>query len=143
MYKRQLLNSFLKDLFQDPRPESIENIDPFLISLDPSYGFPSGHAQLAVVIWGFILLRSKNNFIKILCLFLIASISFSRIYLGVHDMQDVLGGVFFGLVSLFLLNYLLSSKFDWLRSMSYLTHFVIYFIILLLSLIHISEPTRR
>ena len=42
-----LINAFLKDFFQDPRPENIESIDPFLVSLDPSYGFPSGHAQLA------------------------------------------------------------------------------------------------
>ena len=123
-----LINSFLKDLFQDPRPESIERIDPFLISLDPSYGFPSGHAQLAVVIWGFILLRSKNNFIKILCLFLIASISFSRIYLGVHDIADVISGIIFGIVSLLLLEQLLSNKGGWLRELNKTWHFLIYFI---------------
>ena len=123
-----LINAFLKDFFQDPRPENIESIDPFLVSLDPSYGFPSGHAQLAVVIWGFILLRSKNNFIKILCLFLIASISFSRIYLGVHDIADVISGIIFGIVSLILLEQLLSNKGEWLRELNKTWHFLIYFI---------------
>ena len=130
-----LLNSFLKDLFQDPRPESIENIDPFLISLDPSYGFPSGHAQLAVVIWGFILLRSKNNFIKILCLFLIASISFSRIYLGVHDVADVISGIIFGIVSIILLEQLLSDRGKWLRELNKAWHFFIYIILFFLTYI--------
>lgn len=123
-----LINAFLKDFFQDPRPENIESIDPFLASLDPSYGFPSGHAQLAVVIWGFILLRSKNYFIKILCLFLIASISFSRIYLGVHDIADVISGIIFGIVSLVLLEQLLSNKGGWLRELNKTWHFLIYFI---------------
>ena len=123
-----LINAFLKYFFQDPRPENIESIDPFLVSLDPSYGFPSGHAQLAVVIWGFILLRSKNNFIKILCLFLIALISFSRIYLGVHDIADVISGIIFGIVSLVLLERLLSNKGEWLRELNKTWHFLIYLI---------------
>ena len=128
-----LINSFLKDFFQDPRPENIESIDPFLVSLDPSYGFPSGHAQLAVIIWGFILLRNKSNFIKILCLALIASISFSRIYLGVHDVADVISGIIFGIISLVLLEQLLSDKGKWLRELNKIWHFLIYFILLVLT----------
>ena len=127
-----LTNTYLKDLFQDSRPDILLNIDPWATHAELSYGFPSGHAQLAVIIWGYLFQQTKNLYLKIFFTFLIISICFSRIYLGVHDVPDVLGGVFLGLVSLFLLNYLLSSKFDWLRSMSYLIHFVIYFIILLL-----------
>ena len=136
-----LINAFLKDFFQDPRPENIESIDPFLVSLDPSYGFPSGHAQLAVVIWGFILLRSKNNFIKILCLFLIASISFSRIYLGVHDIADVISGIIFGIVSLILLEQLLSNKGEWLRELNKTWHFLIYLIFFALA--HAAWPLEE
>ena len=136
-----LINAFLKDFFQDPRPENIESIDPFLVSLDPSYGFPSGHAQLAVVIWGFILLRSKNNFIKILCLFLIASISFSRIYLGVHDIADVISGIIFGIVSLILLEQLLSNKGKWLRELNKTWHFLIYLIFFALA--HAAWPLEE
>ena len=43
-----LTNSFLKDLFQDPRP-------PLEFALDKrvgeSFGFPSGHAQIATAMW--------------------------------------------------------------------------------------------
>ena len=121
-----LANAYLKDFFQDPRPENILNLDPYLSALGPSYGFPSGHAQLAVVIWGFIFLHTQNNLIKFGSLFLIIFISFSRIYLGVHDVSDVAGGIVFGLISILLLKLLLSDKNKWLRSLNKMIHFVIY-----------------
>ena len=40
----------LKDIFQDPRPDFALNIDPWL-QTETSFGFPSGHTQIAVVIW--------------------------------------------------------------------------------------------
>jgi glycerophosphoryl diester phosphodiesterase len=105
-----LLNSFAKSLFKDPRPDGSLNIDPWLNTFDPSFGFPSGHAHLAVVIWGFIFLKSNNIFIKAVAMFLLVSVSFSRIYLGVHDIGDVIGGMILGIISLLFIELLLKNK---------------------------------
>ena len=127
-----LINTYLKDFFQDPRPDVHLNIDPWANPIDLSYGFPSGHAQLAVVIWGFLFFNTNNIFLKILFIFLILTISFSRIYLGVHDISDVIGGIIFGLLSIFLLHTLMGDKGSWIRNLSRFKHFLIYLSCILL-----------
>ena len=44
-----VINSFLKDLFQDPRPPADFMLEE---GTGTSYGWPSGHAQIAVTLWG-------------------------------------------------------------------------------------------
>tara|TARA_B110001454_G_C12627616_1_gene395538 strand:+ start:90 stop:965 length:876 start_codon:yes stop_codon:yes gene_type:complete len=127
-----LINAYLKELFHDPRPDSVFNIDPWLDPLDPSFGFPSGHAQLAIVIWGFLMLRSQNTWIRSIFIFLILTVSFSRLYLGVHDVIDIIGGAIIGLISLLLLEQLLSEKGKWIRDLSSVKHFTIYIFFLIL-----------
>lgn len=137
------INTYLKDFFQDPRPDTLLNIDPWSSTIDLSYGFPSGHAQLAIVIWGYLFLNTQNIFLKILCVFLIVTISFSRIYLGVHDVADVVGGIIIGLFLIYALTVLLSSKGEWLRNQSNWKHFLIYStLILLFYLIWPIEESR-
>ena len=41
-----LINSFAKSFFEDPRPDNALNIDPWLDTINPSFGFPSGHLSL-------------------------------------------------------------------------------------------------
>ena len=96
-----IINSLLKDIFQDPRPDFSLNIDPWL-QTEASFGFPSGHTQIAVVIWLYIALVAKNSIVRTVSILFLLGVPLSRIYLGVHDIGDVLGGMIFGLITLYL-----------------------------------------
>lgn len=86
-------NEALKNFFRLPRP-------PLEIALveEVGYGLPSGHAQLSVMLWGYAgwTLRRAIRWLPALALWLMASISFSRLYLGVHYPADVLAGLLIG-----------------------------------------------
>jgi membrane-associated phospholipid phosphatase len=105
-----MLNAYLKDLFQDPRPDPLFQLDP---AVGLSYGFPSGHAQIAVVIWFWIAWEARKTWMWILSSILVAGICFSRLYLGVHDMGDVLGGIGIGLCSLLIFIIVTAGRFEW------------------------------
>lgn len=93
-----LSNAMLKDFGQDPRPDASFALDP---RIGESYGWPSGHMQIAVVLWGYLAYRLKQNWIYAAAALFIALQGFSRLYLGVHDIGDVVAGLIFGLICLF------------------------------------------
>lgn len=94
-----LLNSLLKDFFDDPRPDLAFALDG---RVGGSYGFPSGHAQLAVVTWGALAIFAGTRAAALGAAVMIIGICFSRLYLGVHDIEDVAGGLTLGVLSLLL-----------------------------------------
>ncbi len=104
-----LLNVYLKDLFQDPRPDEIFHLDT---KVGKSFGFPSGHSQMAVVIWFWLAWEYRKTWGWIASSILVVGISFSRLYLGVHDVEDVLGGVGIGLISLLVFIFFTSKRFE-------------------------------
>lgn len=89
-----LLNYLLKLTFQRPRPHFAALVDA------SGYSFPSGHAMVSAVFYGFlaylIWLNIRNLSIRycgaIGLGILILLIGVSRIYLGVHYPSDVLAG---------------------------------------------------
>jgi membrane-associated phospholipid phosphatase len=91
------LNELAKGLLKLPRPFWIE--PKLALSTETSFGLPSGHAQNAIVLWGYLatVLRSPWRW---LCVLLIFLISLSRLYLGVHFPGDVLAGWALGLLVL-------------------------------------------
>lgn len=92
------LNIILKELFQHPRPF---DLNPGLkLSQADGYGMPSGHAQLAVTVWGAIALRVRRTWFWIVAVLIILLIGFSRIYLGVHFPTDVFAGWIIGSILL-------------------------------------------
>ena len=85
-----VVNSALKDVFQQPRPYDL-NPDVKLGDAG-GYGLPSGHAQSAAVVWGSIAVWARRGWFWLLAIGIIVLVGFSRIYLGVHFPTDVLAG---------------------------------------------------
>jgi membrane-associated phospholipid phosphatase len=85
------LSSFVKELFQTVRPDP-GHVRVYYASSAGGYSFPSGHAQNAVVFWGW--LARIRPLRKVAWAFgaLVLLISWSRIYLGLHFPVDVVGG---------------------------------------------------
>ncbi len=95
----KLLNVLLKDLFDRPRPSWNGTI-----LTEGSPAFPSGHAMLSLLTYGFLVIllwRAAHNRPARIVLVTGAAvwvglIGFSRVYLGVHYPTDVLGGYAMG-----------------------------------------------
>jgi len=87
-----------KVAFHRQRPQGIS------VYTEASYSFPSGHATIAAAFYGFIvyyLWRQTDGWRhRLNILFaggvLILAIGFSRLYLGVHFLSDILGGYLLG-----------------------------------------------
>jgi len=118
------VNGILKDIFQDPRP--VTN------TYEEGFGFPSGHSQNAVAVWGLMSYESykkDNKILQWLFIIFIYLIGISRIVVGVHDLEDVWGGFFYGTLFLVLFIYfepLLSEK---AKSLNFLTKVILSIII--------------
>lgn len=91
-------NGVLKNLIARPRPFLFRPEIALIIPPPGSFSFPSGHT-LSSFIAAFILLRANRKF-GILGLILASLIAFSRMYLYVHFLTDILGAILLaGLIS--------------------------------------------
>lgn len=69
------------------------------------FSFPSGHATMAAITFGILAVlashamnRWSRSLVYAICGLIVITIAYSRVYLGVHWLSDVLGGVMFGAV---------------------------------------------
>jgi membrane-associated phospholipid phosphatase len=95
----EVLSYSLKLAFRRDRPFFT---DP--LATVSTYSFPSGHATVSVAVYGalcLVLLRLLTGPARVVCLaatvLLVSLIGFSRLYLGVHFLSDVLAGFSVGL----------------------------------------------
>jgi membrane-associated phospholipid phosphatase len=95
-----LFNYMGKLFFAGPRPYWLSSHVRALWLTETSFGVPSGHAQLAVSVWGMIAAYCKRTWIWVTSLLIIFLIGFSRIFLGVHFPHDVIFGWLLGAVIL-------------------------------------------
>lgn len=87
------LNGFLKDLFGMARPPPELHIP----SEVGGNGFPSGHTQGAATFWTSVGAEQGGAWV-VAGAAMIVLVALSRVYLGVHYVGDVLGGLAFGLL---------------------------------------------
>jgi undecaprenyl-diphosphatase len=95
----EVVYAIAKPSFQRARPQIIERL------ADAGwYSYPSGHAMLAPVIYGFALLllaksvpqRSVRRVLLFAAVVIPPMIALSRVYLGVHYPSDVVAALFLG-----------------------------------------------
>ncbi len=97
-----LVNNIVKVIVARPRP-LLEHLVQ-----ENTYSFPSGHAMATCTLYGGIIyliwqskISKKAKIIDtILLLSLVLIIGFSRLYLNVHHLSDVLGGFLFSIIIL-------------------------------------------
>jgi membrane-associated phospholipid phosphatase len=95
----QVLSFSLKLAFRRDRPFFT---DP--LATVSTYSFPSGHATVSIAVYGalcLVLVRRLTGPARVVCVaaavLLVSLIGFSRLYLGVHFLSDVLAGYSVGL----------------------------------------------
>lgn len=100
------LNGALKHYFDIPRPDSpllegelqdagiTARLSPVVEETSPSW--PSNHSQGAIVSWGYLAYVLKSSGFWVVAVVLTLLIAFSRMVMGVHFPQDIIGGLALG-----------------------------------------------
>ena len=105
------VNDVFKYLFDIPRPADAR-LRVRWPETSPS--FPSGHSQSAVTNWGYLALQVRRRLWMVVAVLLMLMIGLSRMFLGVHFPQDLLGGWTIGLAVLFLYSWAAPRVTPWL-----------------------------
>ncbi len=85
------LSGLLKSVIGMPRPPPDLHLTPVT-----GNGFPSGHSQYAATFWATVAASARGVWMAV-SVVVIALVALSRVYLGVHYVGDVVGGVGIGL----------------------------------------------
>ncbi len=96
-------NSLLKWIVMRPRPFMVESE---IVNLRPEtsggFAFPSGHTQTAATTFFSLHQAFKRRWLLILASVITFFVAFSRMYIGVHYLTDVLAGAGFGVLFAYL-----------------------------------------
>lgn len=92
-----LANFWLKGMVMECRPPRYFHLQDIS---ELSYSFPSGHAQVTIAMWVGLAYYVRSKALSTLFILTGLLIAFSRNYLGVHYVHDVIAGIVIGLVIL-------------------------------------------
>lgn len=125
------LNAIVKMLFAAPRPYWVSaQVEP--LSAEPSFGIPSGHAQNSAAVWGTIAAAINKRWAWVAAILLTFFIGFSRLYLGMHFLHDVLLGWLLGILLLFAFLRFWDPVAAWLKGKTLSKQVTIAFVVSLL-----------
>jgi len=123
------VNSIVKVLFASPRPFWVSaQVEP--LSVESTFGVPSGHAQNSAAIWGTMAAgaqRAGKRWAWIAAFVIAFLVGFSRLYLGMHFLHDVVLGWLIGLALLFLFLRFWDLVAAWLKQKTLLQQVMIAF----------------
>jgi membrane-associated phospholipid phosphatase len=126
-----VLNFTGKYLFAGPRPYWVSaQVQPFAV--EHSFGIPSNHAQTSAVLWGTIAAWVGKPWAWVTAVLLAFLVGFSRLYLGMHFVHDVIAGWLIGYVLLFLFLKFWDPVAAWLKTKTLTQQVLIAFIVSLL-----------
>ncbi len=117
----QGLNAWVKVAFHLPRPYWYDSRVQAL-SVETTYGLPSGHAMRSTSLWGFLAQQLRRWWTWAAALALIFLISLSRLYLGVHFPTDVFAGWLGGAVVLVVFAFVERPVTSWLQRLTFGQH---------------------
>ena len=97
------LHQFLKSAFMIPRPWVLDpNFDEFVVQsakgAATGFSFPSGHTMTVCMSLGALAMYFKKKWLYAVSAILILLVGFSRMYLGVHTLLDVVVGLLLGIL---------------------------------------------
>ncbi len=110
------VNDALKLALHGPRPYWYST-DVIGYASETSFGAPSGHAQIAVGVWGMMAASLRKWWGWLIAVLVILLIGVSRLYLGVHFPHDVILGWLIGALLLWLVLRFWKPVTAWLKKM--------------------------
>ncbi len=118
-----LINQGIKMIARIERPWIIDtDFSPVggAVKEATGYSFPSGHTQNTVCTFGAIGVSTRRGWLKAVSIAVIALVSFSRMYLGVHTPKDVAVSLLIGGVLVFVFSFVFKDEKSFDRFMPWL-----------------------
>ena len=118
-----VLNQALKLLCKIPRPWVLDSNFTIVESARAEaagYSFPSGHTQNVAGTFGAVGRFAKQRWLSITCIVIIALVSLSRMYLGVHTPYDVATSLCIAALIIFVLAPMFATDEKFHRAMPYI-----------------------
>ncbi len=104
-----VVNPLLKNSFRIERPIGVEGVESQRLHTATGYAFPSGHTQGATAFWTGMMSSIQKRWMYVFGTLMIVLVAFSRMYLGVHWLSDVVGGIAAGIITVILANKLFDT----------------------------------